>query len=62
MKSRLRLTNPASDHQRPQCLVCLDRAQECYYPERPLKPGPKLGRQIIYSDYGGGASNMIIGH
>ncbi|KAJ0413486.1 fungal-specific transcription factor domain-containing protein [Aspergillus carlsbadensis] len=31
------------DRQRPQCLVCLESSQDCCYPERPLKPGPKLG-------------------
>ncbi|KAL2847564.1 fungal-specific transcription factor domain-containing protein [Aspergillus pseudoustus] len=31
------------DRQRPQCLVCLETSQDCCYPERPLKPGPKLG-------------------
>ncbi|OJJ05915.1 hypothetical protein ASPVEDRAFT_45359 [Aspergillus versicolor CBS 583.65] len=31
------------DRQRPQCLVCLETSQDCCYPERSLKPGPKLG-------------------
>ena len=32
-----------SGHELPTCLVCEQTGQECSYPARPKKPGPKIG-------------------
>lgn len=34
-----------SDRELPRCMACGQTGQTCNYPLRPMKPGPKIGKE-----------------